>query len=182
MFCRWQRSNRVHPCAANPPSAQEAALLAQAEKDWSLRIERMTEDMRLLQVELDSTRKRETMYRDRYEKQCFDAGAAEARAIAAVKEKTELAASLANATFVSGPIGVANTTPRADAVAEIERNELLIGEKAELRKQLETARSDLAKAATKAREDARTIRDLKDRNNTLCFHVPYHVAIALRYY
>ena len=179
MFFRWQRSNRVHPCAANPPSAKEAALLAQAEKDWSLRIERMTEDMRLLQLELDSTRKRETMYRDRYEKQCFDAGDAEARAIAAVKEKTELAASLANATFVSGPIGVADTTP---TVAEIERNELLIREKAELRKQLETARSDLYKAASKAREDKRTIDDLKDRNNTLCFHVPYHVAIALRYY
>ena len=182
MFFRWQRSNRVHPCAANPPSAKEAALLAQAEKDWSLRIERMTEDMRLLQVELDSTRKRATMCRDDYEKLYYKSADAEARATAAVKEKTELAASLANATFVSGPIGVADTTPRADAVAEIERNELLIREKAELRKQLETARSDLAKAASKAREDARTIRDLKDRNNTLCLHAPYHVAFALRYH
>jgi hypothetical protein len=181
MSFRWQRSNRVHPCAANPPSAKEAALLAQAEKDWSLRIERMTEDMRLLQVELYSTRKRATMYRDDLEKQYDKSADAEARATAAVKEKTELAASLANATFVSGPIGVADTTPRADAVAEIERNELLIREKAELRKQLETARSDLAKAASKAREDKRTIDDLKYKNNMLCCHVHPYLASRWRY-
>jgi hypothetical protein len=179
MFFRWQRSNRVHPCAANPPSAKEAALLAQAEKDWLLQIERMTEDKRLLQVELDSTRERAKMHLDRYDKLWYKLADAEARATAAVKEKTELAASLANATFVSGPIGVADTTP---TVAEIERNELLIREKEELRKELATARSDLYKAASKAREDARTIGDLKDKNNTLCFHVPYHVAIVLRHH
>ena len=178
MFFRWQRSNRVHPCAANPPSAKEAALLAQVEKDWSLRIERMTEDMRLLQVELDSTRKRAKMWSDDYDKLYYKSADAEARATAAVKEKTELAASLANATFVSGPIGVADTTP---TVAEIERNELLIREKAELRKELETARSDLYKAASKAREDKRTIDDLKYKNNMLCCHVHPYLASRWRY-
>ena len=44
MFCRsWRRSNRVRP----ETPAVEASLFAQAEKDWSLRIERMAETVHL---------------------------------------------------------------------------------------------------------------------------------------
>ena len=184
MFCRsWRRSNRVRP----ETPAVEASLFAQAEKDWSFRIERMAEAERLLKVELESTRARAQEWSHANVKLRNRIDDAEARVEALVQEKEAFLRMLESGTTVSGTVSVAVRTSSADTVAEIERNEHLIREMAELVEQHQKERVEFVKErrdnqetldrfARKVREDERAIADLRRRNDFLRLSVPSYLS------
>jgi hypothetical protein len=189
MFCRsWRRSNRVRP----ETPAVEASLFAQAEKDWSLRTERMAEAERLLKVELESTRARAQEWSHANVKLRNRLDDAEARVAARVQEKEALLRMLESGTTVSGNVSVAVRTSSADTVEEIERNEHLIREKAELvelhkkeRAEFVKERRDTQEAldrfARKVREDERLIAELRRRNDRLELAVPSYLSWQYKY-
>ena len=192
MFCRsWRRSNQVHP---ETPTV-EASLFAQAEKDWSLRTERMAETERLLKVELESTWARAQESSDANVKLRNKLNDAEARVAALVQEKEALLRMLESGTTVSGNVSVAEgivRTSSADTVEEIERNELLIREKAELVEQHKKERAEFVKErkdtqealdrfARKVREDERLIAELRRRNDRLALAVPSYLSWQYNY-
>ena len=192
MFCRsWRRSNQVHP----ETPAVEASLFAQAEKDWSLRTERMAETERLLKVELESTWARAQEFSNANVKLRNRLNDAEARVAARVQEKEALLRMLESGTTVSGNVSVAEGTVRtssADTVAEIERNEHLIREKAELVEQHKKERAEFVKErrdtqealdrfARKVREDERLIAELRRRNDRLELAVPSYLSWQYKY-
>ena len=192
MFCRsWRRSNQVHP----ETPAVEASLFAQAEKDWSLRTERMAETERLLKVELESTWARAQEFSNVNVKLRNRLNDAEARVAALVQEKEALLRMLESGTTVSGNVSVAEGTVRtssADTVEEIERNEHLIREKAELVEQHKKERAEFVKErkdtqealdrfARKVREDERLIAELRRRNDRLELAVPSYLSWQYKY-
>jgi len=192
MFCRsWRRSNQVHP---ETPTV-EASLFAQAEKDWSLRTERMAETERLLKVELESTWARAQEFSNANVKLRNKLNDAEARVAALVQEKEALLRMLESGTTVSGNVSVAEgivRTSSADTVEEIERNELLIREKAELVEQHKKERAEFVKErkdtqealdrfARKVREDERLIAELRRRNDRLALAVPSYLSWQYNY-
>ena len=189
MFCRsWRRSNQVHP---ETPTV-EASLFSQAEKDWSLRIERMAETERLLKLELESTRARAQEWSHANVKLRNQSNDAEARVAALVLEKEAFLRMLESGTTVSGTVSVAVRTSSADTVAEIERNEHLIREKAELVEQHKKERAEFVKErrdtqealdrfARKVREDERLIAELRRRNDRLALAVPSYLSWQYNY-
>jgi predicted nucleic acid-binding Zn-ribbon protein len=172
--------------------AVEASLFAQAEKDWSFRIERMAEAERLLKVELESTRARAQEWSHANVKLRNQSNDAEARVAALVLEKEAFLRMLESGTTVSGTVSVAVRTSSADTVAEIERNEHLIREKAELVEQHKKERAEFVKErrdtqealdrfARKVREDERLIAELRRRNDRLELAVPSYLSWQYKY-